>query len=120
MTKFRWSNIPIPEGHVFALVAGVALNWWCPLEFWQAALQIQVFGWTLLLIGILLAIWATTTFSKMDFSKPTAVVASGPYALSRNPMYVAWTLMYRATGEFVVAGHAPAYRPAFYAFFRYP
>jgi len=37
MNKFRWSNIPVPEGHLITLIAGVALNIWKPFEFWQAA-----------------------------------------------------------------------------------
>jgi protein-S-isoprenylcysteine O-methyltransferase Ste14 len=32
----------------------------------------------------------------MDFSKPTEVMTMGPYSFSRNPMYVAWTLIYLA------------------------
>jgi protein-S-isoprenylcysteine O-methyltransferase Ste14 len=96
MSKFKWSNIPVPESHVIALVVGIALQVWRPLEFWGAVWQRQVIGWSILLIGILLALWATVTFMEMDFSKPTTVVTSGPYAFSRNPMYVAWTLIYLA------------------------
>lgn len=92
----KWSNIPIPQGHVIPLAAGVALNWWRPLEFWQAVWQRQVIGWTLLLMGLLLALWAATVFNLMDFEKPTAIITTGPYAFSRNPMYVAWTLIYLA------------------------
>jgi len=29
----------------------------------------------------------------MDVAKPTAVIASGPYGLTRNPMYLAWALV---------------------------
>ena len=50
MGKLKWSNIPIPEGHMVTLVAGIALHVWRPLEFWQAVLQRQISGWTLLLI----------------------------------------------------------------------
>ncbi len=38
--------------------------------------------------------WAVRTVSEVDVSKPTRVVSTGPYALSRNPMYVAWTVLY--------------------------
>lgn len=96
MGIIKWNNIPIPEGHVITLVAGIALDWWRPLEFWQAVWQRQAFGWILLLPGILLALWAATAFKQMDFEKPTAIITSGPYAFSRNPMYVAWTLIYLA------------------------
>jgi protein-S-isoprenylcysteine O-methyltransferase Ste14 len=96
MNNIKWSNIPIPQGHVIPLAAGIALHWWRPLELWQAIWQGQVLGWTLLLLGILLALWATVTFKQMDFEKPTEVVTTGPYAFSRNPMYLAWTLIYIA------------------------
>src|SRR5688572_16335557 len=96
MGKFKWSNIPIPESHVITLVVGIALHVWRPLEFWPAVLERQVSGWTLLMIGILLALWGVVTFKDMDFEKPTAIITTGPYAFSRNPMYVAWTLIYLA------------------------
>jgi protein-S-isoprenylcysteine O-methyltransferase Ste14 len=47
-------------------------------------------------MGILLALWAASTFKEMVFEKPTAIITTGPYAFSRNPMYVAWTLIYLA------------------------
>ena len=47
----------------------------------------------------LLAVWAVRTMSRAGVSpnvyKPTsAIVATGPYGLSRNPMYVSLTLVY--------------------------
>ena len=38
----------------------------------------------------------TVAFKDMDFEKPTAIITVGPYAFSRNPMYVARTLIYLA------------------------
>ena len=81
---------------MIALIAGVALHVWHPLEFRQDIWQRRVLGWSLLLMGILLALWATATFKEMDFGKPTAVITAGPYAFSRNPMYVAWAMIYLA------------------------
>lgn len=89
MSKFRWSNIPIPEGHVALLVVGIVMHVWRPLRLFRGAWLRQVLGWPLLLIGMVLALWATATFKEMDFSKPTAVMTTGPYAFSRNPMYLA-------------------------------
>lgn len=96
MTSFKWSNIPIPEGHIITLIAGTVLQLWRPLAFWQAVWQSQVLGLSFLLMGILLALWATASFQEMNFEKPTRIVTQGPYAFSRNPMYVAWTLIYLA------------------------
>ena len=62
--KIKFSNIPISEGHVITLIAGIALNWWRPLAFWQGLWQKQVIGWTLMLMGILLALWQPQLSSK--------------------------------------------------------
>jgi protein-S-isoprenylcysteine O-methyltransferase Ste14 len=43
--------------------------------------------------GLLVAGWAVWTIGDMDIGLPTKVVYAGPYAFSRNPMYVAWTLI---------------------------
>jgi protein-S-isoprenylcysteine O-methyltransferase Ste14 len=96
VSRIKWSNIPIPQGHVIALIVGIALHVWHPLELWQVLWQRQFLGWPLLLMGILLAFWATVSFNQMDFEKPTAIITTGPYAFSRNPMYVAWTLIHLA------------------------
>lgn len=96
MDKFKWSNIPIPPGHVITLVTGIALHIWRPLEFWQAVSQRQFTGWILLILGILLGLWGTVAFKDMDFEKPTAIITVGSYAFSRNPMYGARTLIYLA------------------------
>ena len=44
--------------------------------------------------GALVAAWAVTTFADMNTKKPTKIVTTGPYAFTRNPMYVAWTSIY--------------------------
>ena len=44
--------------------------------------------------GVGLASWAVATVGAMDVSKPASVVSTGPYARSRNPMYVAWALIH--------------------------
>jgi protein-S-isoprenylcysteine O-methyltransferase Ste14 len=40
----------------------------------------------------------------VDLERPNQLIDSGPYALSRNPMYVAWTVGY--VGVTLVAGTA--------------
>src|SRR5215207_5083265 len=94
MSSFRWSNIPIPEGHVIPLVVGVALDVWLPLKIVDLLWLKHVLGWPFLLCGSLLAVWAVLAFKAMDFSQPTGIIVSGPYQFSRNPMYVAWTMLY--------------------------
>jgi protein-S-isoprenylcysteine O-methyltransferase Ste14 len=101
MSSFRWSNIPIPEGHVIFLVAGVALHVWLPLKLFEVPWLKHVVGWPLVLLGSHLAAWAVATIKAMDISKPTNIIESGPYKFSRNPMYVAWTMIYVGTAMLV-------------------
>lgn len=96
MSNIKWRNFPVPPIHVVTLIMGIAMQVWFPLGIWRDSWQRQVLGWGLLLAGILLALWAATAFEDMDTEKPGRVITSGPYAFSRNPMYVAWTLMYIA------------------------
>jgi protein-S-isoprenylcysteine O-methyltransferase Ste14 len=44
------------------------------------------------------------TAAAVDLERPDQLVDSGPYAFSRNPMYVGWTLGY--VGVALVAGTA--------------
>jgi protein-S-isoprenylcysteine O-methyltransferase Ste14 len=96
MNNIKWKNFPVPPVHVITLFVGIAIQAWLPCAIWRDGWLRQVLGWGLLLAGVLLALWATTAFEEMDSEKPGKVITSGPYAFSRNPMYVAWTLMYLA------------------------
>jgi protein-S-isoprenylcysteine O-methyltransferase Ste14 len=56
----------------------------------------------LVLAGLWLAAWATRATAGVDLERPNQLVHNGPYTLSRNPMYLAWTLVY--VGISLVAG----------------
>lgn len=81
-----------PIALAIALVLAFALNWFWPLPFVPPAIpHIQV--GVLLVIGMLLIIrWAVVTFRKartniLTSQATTAIVATGPFAYSRNPIY---------------------------------
>ena len=64
-------------------------------------------GAILLLLGILIRIWATVAFSRsrvkvLQLSAPETLVQNGPYAYSRNPLYVGIFLM--VSGVAVIFG----------------
>ena len=119
MSRFRWSNIPIPEGHVIPLVLGVVLDIWLPLKLFDLPWLKHILGWSLLLAGSLLAAWAAMAFKVMDFSKPTSIIDSGPYHFSRNPMYIAWTMLYLGTAMVVNTWWLLIFLPALVAFTHY-
>jgi protein-S-isoprenylcysteine O-methyltransferase Ste14 len=57
-----------------------------------------VIGIPLILLGLGVSVWAVMQAGETSVDKPTKLITGGPYALSRNPMYVAWTLMYLGIG----------------------
>jgi protein-S-isoprenylcysteine O-methyltransferase Ste14 len=83
---WRWGNVPLP---------------WRPP--WPAGAGRAV-GWPLLLAGLGLAAWAVRAAAEVDLERPDRLVRRGPYAHSRNPMYVASAAVY--VGIALVAGAA--------------
>lgn len=93
---------PLPPTLIY--VAGFLLGWWLErrVPFGpgdEAHRAVVVFGWVLAAAGAGLFAWGLATFAKMQTGimlqqAATRVVAAGPYRWSRNPMYVAFTMMY--------------------------
>jgi protein-S-isoprenylcysteine O-methyltransferase Ste14 len=54
----------------------------------------HLIGWPLIFGGVALVSWATRTAGATDLARPDQLVTGGPYALSRHPMYVAWTALF--------------------------
>ncbi len=82
------------------LVAGLLLHFlWKPLRFFPEWWIGPSVGWPLVVVGALLSAWAIRTMFRAgedpDPDRPTtAIVANGPYALSRNPIYVSFNAVY--------------------------
>lgn len=55
-------------------------------------------GWLLVAAGVAVAGRATREAGDVDLNRPDRVVTTGPYAVSRHPMYVAWTLGFVGVG----------------------
>jgi protein-S-isoprenylcysteine O-methyltransferase Ste14 len=76
------------------LGAGILLqviaSWRLPWPAWIG----HACGWPLILAGLWLAAWGVRAAADLDLQRPNQLVLRGPYAFSRNPMYLAWTLVY--------------------------
>jgi protein-S-isoprenylcysteine O-methyltransferase Ste14 len=91
--KWAWSNVPIPEAHLIGLIAGAGLHAWRPQRLALRARIRRVFGRLLVTFGATLAVWAVQSAGDVNVDEPTSLVQTGPYAWSRNLMYVGWTLI---------------------------
>lgn len=96
--KWLWKNLPVPEPHVIGLVASVALHLRRPWRIAENRGPHRAVGWLLIGTGVLGIGWAVRTIDGRDVEEPSALVVTGPYAFSRNPMYVAWTALYAGIG----------------------
>lgn len=93
--------IPVPGVFMIGYFAGARLGRWLlhqPFTM-QSSRPIGMAGVALLVAGALLAGWAWTIFhlkgtTKTPGEASTALVTTGPYKVTRNPMYVGLTLAY--------------------------
>jgi protein-S-isoprenylcysteine O-methyltransferase Ste14 len=91
--NWKWFNIPVPEAHLVGLIAGVIIQIFFPIGITLWVWLKYLLGLLIMVVGILFALWAVRAAGKMDIASPSKVLYEGPYAYSRNPMYVGWTLM---------------------------
>ena len=95
-----------PLIYAMAIVAGLALDWLWPLPALPRGLGYGL-GGLLIIIAVLLAVWALPQFRRLGTNvsvhqPSTALITTGPYRLTRNPLYVALALIQGGIG--IVAG----------------
>jgi protein-S-isoprenylcysteine O-methyltransferase Ste14 len=91
---WRWGNVPLPETYLVGLGAGLLMHVVAPWRPpWPSGIGRAV-GWPLLLAGLGLAAWAVRAAADVDLGRPDQLVRRGPYAFSRNPMYLAAAACY--------------------------
>jgi protein-S-isoprenylcysteine O-methyltransferase Ste14 len=87
-----------PLLYLAALLAALALRWFWPLPIFARTLALAL-GIALAVLSIAFAIWGRRTMeaagTNVNPTLPTtALVTSGPFRFTRNPLYVALTLFY--------------------------
>jgi protein-S-isoprenylcysteine O-methyltransferase Ste14 len=92
--QIKLRNIPIPEAYLIGIFLGVLLQFIFEIRIFRLGWIGHVAGWPLIFLGTGLSTWAVIEAGEMDISSPKKLVTSGPFAFSRNPMYVGWTLIY--------------------------
>ncbi len=80
------------------LAAGFLLQWVAPRAILSSGTRYWA-GGVLLTLGVCLAVWGRRVMERAGTNvnptlPTTALVATGPFRLSRNPLYVALTLIY--------------------------
>ncbi len=93
-SPWRWNNIPLPEPHTIGILASGVLQLARPWRLPGSKRLYSGAGWALVGTGIAISASAVRAASDVDLERPSTLISSGPYAISRNPMYVGWTLLY--------------------------
>lgn len=102
--RWRWANVSLPEPYLAALAAAAVLHRVAPIRFPLPRAAGHAVGWPMMAGGIGLIWWAVRSAAATNVDRPTELVTTGAYAVSRNPMYLGWSL--------VVAGIAAVTREA--------
>jgi protein-S-isoprenylcysteine O-methyltransferase Ste14 len=89
---------PVAWIFLLGLIGGIAVNTFFPLPIWSG-IWIRLIGLLPLIAGMALFSSARGAFrhhktSLMPWSPTTTLVQDGPYAFSRNPIYLAFIILY--------------------------
>ncbi len=97
----RLMHVPVPWVFVLGYLAGVGIQFAMPLPVHSVSMLVtsRIAGFALMVCGIALAALCLGLFraartTTIPGESSRELVVSGPYHLSRNPMYVSLTLMY--------------------------
>jgi len=93
---------PPPLLYTAALVIGAGLEWFWPTAIGLGWLPLLL-GAILILAGLAIALWGALALRRAGTAIPpnrptTELVTDGPYRWSRNPLYLALTLIYAGVG----------------------
>ena len=98
-----YENLPLPPGSAVGVLAILVLERIRPAPLPGPPVLRRAAGAAALAAGGALNIWALAerrrrTRGEFQLEEPEAVVTTGPYALSRHPMYLGWWLIHLGAG----------------------
>jgi protein-S-isoprenylcysteine O-methyltransferase Ste14 len=103
----RWMKIPPPPLFVFSFLAGVGLERLAALPFslhgWARVVGIALTVAALLLLASAPLLFLLERTTIVPHRTARRLVTRGPYRITRNPMYLALTLVY--AGVALALGH---------------
>jgi protein-S-isoprenylcysteine O-methyltransferase Ste14 len=86
-----WRPLPLPEQHVAGLLAGLAVDRLTRVRLPPWTIPI---GLALGVAGVAVNAAAVRAHGAADLDRPTHLVDRGPYAWTRNPMYLGWSMIH--------------------------
>ncbi|MEV6487646.1 isoprenylcysteine carboxylmethyltransferase family protein [Actinoplanes sp. NPDC051633] len=92
------SNVPLPVPYLLGIAAAVWLDHRWPSAPTGPRYVQRLIGWSLAVTGVRLIGRSWTAAIPVKLTNPVLLVTSGPYATSRNPMYLGWALLQLGTG----------------------
>jgi protein-S-isoprenylcysteine O-methyltransferase Ste14 len=90
----------VPEASLAGIAAGAALEQMWPLPLPRNVRRVA--GWPILAAGAAVIAGSLKAAGTNELASPERLVTGGPYARTRNPMYVGWGLLQLGIG--VIAG----------------
>ena len=99
------SNMPLPAGQVVGLVGSVLLDRLRAARLPGPRVAHRLAGGMAILAGCALNAWALNERRRrevggFDLERPGVLVTTGPYAITRHPMYVGWWFIHGGFGLF--------------------
>jgi len=88
-------NIPIPEAELAGIAAGIALEQVRP---WRLRPVRRSVGYTIVAAGSMIIARSLKAAGSTELGRPRELVTTGPYGVTRNPMYVGWALLHLGIG----------------------
>jgi protein-S-isoprenylcysteine O-methyltransferase Ste14 len=95
---WRGQNVPVPEPYLLGIAAGAWLQRVRPWRLPGPRSLNRVIGSSLVAVGTYLVARSVLVAGQVDLDRPDELVTSGPYAVSRNPMYLGWALLHLGAG----------------------